>query len=177
MRIAALMAIALLGACRAAAPSDPVPKTQPVNHAEIDAMLAKSGAKEEAERAARSARNPHLAGIDLLNIQAFGIDPTWEFHVGNDNDGTPNSNGTWLSDDALMAEDVYLKMVVEPVVRGDRAIYRFKGPKGAVFQVTLTPGDCREGSDRTPLIAELKIGSTIRRGCAGDPMKMNYGWD
>lgn len=162
MRIAVATVMILLAGCRA---SELASESPQVNQAHADAMTQ----ADEAEHIAWAAKHSRLAGIDLFEIHAFGTDPYWSFDI--------DRYGVGVFDTLLAEQPLKLETKVEPTVDGQRATYRGKGPNGTRFVITVTPGDCRARDDHSPLVAELRIGATVRRGCAGSPYQMRDGWD
>lgn len=95
-------------------------------------------------------------------IRAAGSEPFWMLDLGP---------GELVyhdySVDAPKPEPFYW---AEPVIAGNTATYTTKNVAGEVVVLTLTRKDCLdvgEPEDTVPLTVELKIGTQVRRGCAG----------
>lgn len=95
-------------------------------------------------------------------LRVFGTEPFWTLDMG-----PGEFSFTDYSVDAPKAEPFYW---ADPVIAGDTATYTTKNVAGDPVVLTLTRKDCLEAGEEdqtVPLTAELKIGTTVRKGCAG----------
>lgn len=103
-----------------------------------------------------------LAGVDLNKpITASGTMPyRWDFDIAPGDMGFVGLPAPDRAREPLFP--------VEPVLGEGKAVWTTRSPEGQEVVLKLTPGPC-SGADAAayPLIAELRIGKTQFRGCAG----------
>ncbi|NIJ20646.1 putative membrane protein [Sphingomonas naasensis] len=124
--------------------------------------LAGCGGEEVANNSATPTPSPTpgpmLGGVELNKpIRASGTTPHWAIYI---------APGTITYADAPGAapRDLY---PASPRLMGGAALVETRTPEGDAVTITLTAAACGTGKAPLPLTAEVRIGSRVLKGCAG----------